>query len=172
MASITIRSGPESGFSLEIAQGEILIGRSADCEVTVSDKAVSGRHCAILNDEGRYRVRDLESTNGTRLNGGLIREARLKPGDVITVGSAELVLEGSDMVVDDSEPDPAPRSSIPPTAVISPTLNGGNGRAPEQQAFPAFEARRTSRVLWILLGAVVATALIGLGYWFLTVLFR
>jgi len=171
MASITIRSGPEAGFSLDITQSEIFIGRSPDCDVSVSDRAVSGRHCAIFNDGGRYRLRDLESTNGTRLNGGPIKEARLKPGDVIAVGSAELVLEGSDIVVDDVGPQPAPRSEIPPTVAMSSNVSGGEAAAPEQ-ASSAFETRQTSRLRWILLGAVIATALIGLGYWFLKVLFQ
>jgi pSer/pThr/pTyr-binding forkhead associated (FHA) protein len=171
MASITIRSGPEAGFKLDIKQDEVLIGRSSDCDVSVSDKSVSGRHCAILNNGGRYLLRDLESTNGTRLNGGLVKQARLKPGDTIEVGSVELVLEGSDVIVDDVEPESAPRSATPPTVIVPSSVNEPDD-AESEQAAPAFEARQTSRLRWILLGAVIATTLIGLGYWFLTVLFQ
>ena len=171
MASITIKSGSQAGLSLDITEGEMLIGRAEDCEIRVADKAVSGRHCAILNEEGRYWIRDLESTNGTRLNGGLVKESRLKPGDMIMIGSVEMIVEGDDILVDDSVPKTPPRSASVPTVVMSSGLNADNGKTAEQVS-SAFETRQNGRLRWLLLGVAIATALIGLGYWFLSVLFQ
>jgi pSer/pThr/pTyr-binding forkhead associated (FHA) protein len=170
MAFVTVKSGSQEGLLLEIDRDEVIIGRSGDCEITVPDQAVSGRHCAIVREENRYWLRDLESTNGTRLNGGLVKESRLKPGDIIMVGSAELVFDGDDVAVDESVPKTKPRSAPVPTVVLSSGLNSGYASV-QEPAVPAFEARHIPRVRWVLLWAIVAATVLGLGYRFVSVLF-
>lgn len=56
----------------QIESREAVIGRNADCEISLADAHVSRRHALLLKTNGGYRVRDLGSRNGTRLNGHLI----------------------------------------------------------------------------------------------------
>lgn len=83
------------------------IGRTNNNEMTiVDDKAVSREHCEIFKDEsrGRYVLKDLESRNGTFLNGSKVSnaEVELKNGDRIMVGGAELVFTMNNPEYDDT----------------------------------------------------------------------
>lgn len=77
-----------------IEDAPVTIGRASGNEMVISDPAVSGEHCMVEADpEGGYRLRDLGSTNGTRVNGELTKVWALQPGDVITIGAARIVFE-------------------------------------------------------------------------------
>ena len=55
--------------ALRFSQPEVIIGRSASCDVTLEDKTVSGRHARLAYHHGQWWLEDLASTNGTFLNG-------------------------------------------------------------------------------------------------------
>jgi pSer/pThr/pTyr-binding forkhead associated (FHA) protein len=59
----------------------------------VSDPTVSGQHFKLVPKDGDYYVVDLQTTNGTTVNGTPVRAAKLTPGDVIRVGTLEFVYE-------------------------------------------------------------------------------
>jgi Protein of unknown function (DUF3662)/FHA domain len=69
----------------------VVIGRSKDCDIQVSDPNVSRRHAEVRQEGAAHWVVDLDSTNGTEINGRRLKRAKLRPGDTITVGSTELV---------------------------------------------------------------------------------
>ncbi len=64
----------------------VVLGRSADADVTIEDRWVSRRHCELLEKDGMLLVRDLDSTHGTFVNGKQISEAYLRPDDKLTLG--------------------------------------------------------------------------------------
>lgn len=67
----------------------IVIGRSYGCEISVNDFYISGRHCRVNVENGRLYVEDLNSTNGTFLNGIRITgRALLSNNDVLSLGNA------------------------------------------------------------------------------------
>jgi len=69
----------------------LVIGRSTGCGVQVPDRPASGSHCALLRQGNRVQVEDLESNNGTWINGVRLQgRQNLSVGDVITVGKTEL----------------------------------------------------------------------------------
>ena len=71
-----------------------VVGRSRDCDIVLADPNVSRRHAELGMKEGVWMVRDLGSTNGVRVNDGVIAAAQpLSPGDRIKLGTAELVFE-------------------------------------------------------------------------------
>lgn len=82
-----------SGGSLPIGDAPLVIGRSRDCEVVVADGNVSRRHAEVARAPEGFVVRDLESTNGTLVNGRRIRRAVVGAGDDITVGTTTLRIE-------------------------------------------------------------------------------
>ena len=72
-------------------EGRTVIGRSKDAGVHVDDPNASRRHAHVAQEDGAWWVVDLESTNGTEVNGQPAKRARLEDGDRITLGSTELV---------------------------------------------------------------------------------
>jgi hypothetical protein len=75
----------------ELDKRRVVIGRSRDCDIQVADTNVSRRHAEVRQEGAAYWVVDLDSTNGTEVNGRRLKRAKLKPGDTITVGATELV---------------------------------------------------------------------------------
>src|SRR5262245_55834885 len=80
-------AGPLKGATVSLGLGTTNIGRDISSNVAVSDSRVSKHHASIVLDEkGECRISDLDSANGTLVNGVPVREASLKEGDVIQVG--------------------------------------------------------------------------------------
>ncbi|HEX9415946.1 MAG TPA: DUF3662 and FHA domain-containing protein [Gaiellaceae bacterium] len=73
--------------------GRLAIGRSRDCDIRVTDPNVSRRHAEVRQEGSSYFVVDLDSTNGTEVNGRRVRRAKLEDGDTIVLGATELVFE-------------------------------------------------------------------------------
>ncbi len=65
---------------------ELVVGRHPSCDIVVSDETVSRRHAMLTFRDGGWVVRDLQSTNGTRLNGEYVGRCRLRPGDRLGLG--------------------------------------------------------------------------------------
>lgn len=88
----------QAGAMLPVLKTPYVIGRHKDCDLKVGSPQVSVHHCAILLRDGRAWIRDLDSTNGTRVNGEPIHQDReLKTKDVLWVGPAliEVVFDAS-----------------------------------------------------------------------------
>ncbi len=79
------------GRTQEITKARVVLGRSREADVRVSDVNVSRRHAELRQEGATYWIVDLESTNGTELNGKRVDRGRLRDGDCITVGSTEIV---------------------------------------------------------------------------------
>lgn len=65
---------------------ELVIGRHPSCDVVLGDDTVSRRHALLTFRDGGWILRDLDSTNGTRLNGEYVGRCRLRPGDQLGLG--------------------------------------------------------------------------------------
>jgi predicted component of type VI protein secretion system len=75
------------------AQSEMLIGRHRDCDVVLSALSVSRRHARLFFRDGRWILQDLESTNGTRVNGCRVGRCQLRPGDHVAIGDEHLTID-------------------------------------------------------------------------------
>lgn len=75
------------------ARDELLLGRHYGCDVVIGHPSVSRQHLRLTFRDGRWILRDLDSTNGTRLNGKRVVRCRLEPGDRLTLGSADLLVD-------------------------------------------------------------------------------
>ena len=83
----------ELPFSFRILPGSIkTIGRSAGAEFTVEAAMVSRLHCRLTAGAAELEVVDLESTNGTFVNGERVTQASLREGDRLGVGRVEFVV--------------------------------------------------------------------------------
>jgi ABC-type multidrug transport system ATPase subunit/pSer/pThr/pTyr-binding forkhead associated (FHA) protein len=85
---LTFASGTREGSSLELAGSVFRMGRAQECAVwTPSDTMVSGQHAKVVRLPTGYVLIDLESTNGTYLNGRRIQRATLSDGDIVALGA-------------------------------------------------------------------------------------
>jgi hypothetical protein len=83
-----------AGRHIPIGPAGSVIGRSGDVDIVIAAHEVSRRHAQILPDRDGWTLTDLDSTNGVRLNGRPLGvPTRLQDGDVIEVGSVELIFE-------------------------------------------------------------------------------
>jgi hypothetical protein len=78
----------------DAADDGLVIGRSPDCALTLADPTVSRRHAELRRESGRWVVADLDSSNGTRVNGWRVRRATLGTGDELTLGAVRVVFGG------------------------------------------------------------------------------
>ncbi len=90
---------PDAGpFTFRLRPGHVkTIGRAPVADFLVDAPLVSRLHCrVIVSDEGQIEVDDLDSTNGTWVNGRRESKASLKDGDLLRVGRVEFAVERSD----------------------------------------------------------------------------
>jgi len=92
---LEVMDGPERGLMLDLDAAATLVGRASDCDVVLTDDAVSWRHCSFELGPERVRVRDLGSHNGTFLDGSRIESATAEAGSRIQIGLTTLRLVGA-----------------------------------------------------------------------------
>lgn len=76
-----------------LTKARTVIGRGSDADITIGDAGSSRKHAEVLWDGDHAMLRDLGSTNGTKLNGQRVREAQLASGMVISIGRTDLAFE-------------------------------------------------------------------------------
>lgn len=89
MAYLELRT-PQGVKRLKLAESSITIGRLGDNTVVLGDELASRHHCIIEPWQGGFRLRDLGSRNGTKLNESRIKTEALDNGDVVMIGTTEL----------------------------------------------------------------------------------
>jgi DNA-binding NtrC family response regulator len=93
---LVVTAGPGKGSTFVVPAGEatrVYLGKSQASHVRIDDPLVSRRHAALEVARNRLRITDLESTNGTRLNGTEIVDAFGKAGDTLTIGNTSLRID-------------------------------------------------------------------------------
>jgi pSer/pThr/pTyr-binding forkhead associated (FHA) protein len=126
MAKLVILSPGMAGRSHELKVDKTTIGRVDDNTFPIAEPSVSSHHCEILLRGPDVVVHDLNSTNGTFINGNQITgEAVLKPGQVLKLGQIELKLEAEGAPAAASpSPAPAPaKQSVDNTTVMKRGVN-------------------------------------------------
>jgi hypothetical protein len=83
------------GRQIALSDATAIIGRMPDCAVALSDPQVSRHHAEISPSDQGFRIVDLGSTNGTQVNGVVVKEQLLSDGDVIVVGATSIRFEES-----------------------------------------------------------------------------
>jgi predicted component of type VI protein secretion system len=144
---------PENGDpAIPILRDVTVVGRHIDCDVVIDHVSLSKRHCVFVKTDGLLVIRDLATTNGTKVKGQRVRWAALLPEDRVSLGAYKLrIYLGSDEMPSPSEQrrdrasaaeaasiealpqpvvapvDPRRREATDQTA-REPAYSGGNGR--------------------------------------------
>jgi predicted component of type VI protein secretion system len=77
----------DGGPPIEIVKDLVIVGRKEECDLRLEHKSVSKLHCVIVKTDGLLLLRDLGSTNGTRVNGTRVRRAALLPNDQVAIAN-------------------------------------------------------------------------------------
>ena len=90
---LVLKSGPNSGQTLDLGTEDVFIGRDVNSTFVVSDPEVSRRHARLYRQGENYLIEDLGSTNGTMVSGQrLTGPYILRPGEIITLGEHTVIL--------------------------------------------------------------------------------
>jgi pSer/pThr/pTyr-binding forkhead associated (FHA) protein len=167
MAKLVVLTQSMAGRSVDLAVERTSIGRVEDNAFQIAEPSVSSRHCEILLRGSDIVVKDLNSTNGTFINGEKITdEGILKPGQTLRLGNVELKLDVPGAPASSPAPAPAPSSPPPPkkeaakaaTGGVSLTdLEGGGRTVAGFDSNSAFTKKKKGNALyfWIAVGVVM-----------------
>jgi hypothetical protein len=117
---------PENGEPpIPVTRDITVVGRRDGCDLWIDHPSVSKRHCVLVRTSGLLILRDLASTNGTKVKGQRVRWAALLPGDKVSLGSYKFrIYLGPDDAPSPSElrgraPEPIMTGFAPPTPPIA-----------------------------------------------------
>lgn len=103
MAKLVLSMNGEVQGEYELSQERMSIGRKAENDIQIDNLAVSGKHALIITILDDSFLEDLGSTNGTYVNGKLVKKHALKDGDVIAIGKHELKYINENATASDDE---------------------------------------------------------------------
>ena len=90
---LEIAAGPERGRVVQISKPYAVLGRHSGCDVLIRDSSISRRQAGLAREGGRVIIEDLDSANGTLVNGVPIGKKVLAPGDEITLGTTVCIFK-------------------------------------------------------------------------------
>ncbi|MBM3892304.1 MAG: FHA domain-containing protein, partial [Verrucomicrobia bacterium] len=99
MPTLHIVSGPLKGQQIELTGERFVVGRAPDCALVLDTPQASRNHACFYVADGRWRLQDLGSVNGTVLNGRKIQDSDLHPGDKVKVGDCEMIFQDAEAAV-------------------------------------------------------------------------
>jgi pSer/pThr/pTyr-binding forkhead associated (FHA) protein len=103
MARMILSLNGQTLAEYNLSKERYTVGRLADNDIRIDNPAVSGHHALVINILNDSFLEDLSSTNGTYVNGRLIKKHALQHGDLVTVGHHQLKFVDSELE-DDAEP--------------------------------------------------------------------
>lgn len=145
LASLALMAGPRYGEELPVPSPMVTLGRAAGCDVMVDDDSVSAQHARLEFDMGTWHITDLQSTNGTAVEGVKLAPNVRTPlpyGATVRLGGVQLQFreaEGADV-------DAAASSYVPPEAPRTLREERSGARFP----------------LWLVLLVLILAAVIGM----------
>lgn len=91
---LIVRKGPQLGESFYLDRPRFTVGRDPSSDIFLNDRTVSRAHAVLTLSGGQLTVHDEKSLNGTYLNGVCVEEAVINDGDVLQIGTFQMVYHG------------------------------------------------------------------------------
>src|SRR5712671_614835 len=85
---LVARDGPLKNSVFSLDEGEVSVGRNPSNRLSINDPSLSRQHCVIAPRGGGFEIRDLDSRNGTFVNGVPVHERALDEGDEVRIGNS------------------------------------------------------------------------------------
>jgi hypothetical protein len=159
MPRLVAQSPEFTGKVFDLSGAEITVGRVEDNKIQVEHASVSGHHAVLKIDALDYVIKDLDSTNGTRINGERITQQKLRRNDILRLGNIELLY--------DSEHAPPGQPMPSPSARVNLAECASHGRPADfVNASPILKRARGSvpRTWKLILTVLAILAVAGMGY--------
>jgi hypothetical protein len=112
MPRLVAQSPEFTGNTYDLSGPEITVGRVADNKIQIEHASVSGHHAVFKLDSLDYIIKDLDSTNGTRINGERISEQKLRRNDILRLGNIELLYDSEHAPPGQPMPSPSERVNL------------------------------------------------------------
>jgi len=159
MPRLVAQSPEFAGKSFDLSGAEVTVGRVADNKIQIEHASVSGHHAVLKLDAMDYVIKDMDSTNGSRINGERITEQKLRRNDILRLGNIELLY--------DSEHAPPGQPMPSPSARINLAECASRGRPPDfANASPIVKRVRgaVDRTWGLILTVLAILAVAGIAY--------
>ncbi len=165
--SIQVTSGQSAGVSVSFSRGSVTIGRDPSTDLRVNDMQVSRSHAQLTHNGREVVLRDLNSTNGTTLNGRYVAEAVVRPGDVIGIGDSHIQIAEVQLSSQPAARGGYAHQPAPMSAQRRP-LQPLPARQLSQDPYPSPRPATASSTNWgtVLLVILILGAIGGAIYWF------
>jgi hypothetical protein len=169
MAKLVVLTQSMAGRSCELAAERTTIGRVEDNAFQIAEPSVSNRHCEILLRGSDVVVKDLNSTNGTFINGEKVAdEAILKPGQTLRLGNIDLRLEVPGAPAAPAAPAAPPPPSSPKKeparaatggVSISDLESGGRNATFDTKSVFTKKKKSKNMIFWVVVGVAILVIL-------------
>jgi len=110
------------GEPISLEKKILLLGRREDCDIPVPHTTVSGHHCRLFLNSGYWYVKDLNSRNGTRVNGIQVKDHRLDPGVILSLANFRYEVKYSPIDLGAVGPPPPDDIMDSPDEILSQSL--------------------------------------------------
>lgn len=178
MARLVVLSAGLAGRTHDLKVDKTTIGRVEDNTFQIAEPSVSSHHCEILLRGNDVVIKDLNSTNGTFINGEKVSESVLKPGQMLRLGQVELKLETDGTAAAPPPGAPAPatvpakkpvdQTVVMPRGVSLNELSETGTRIPGfDTTSKAFKKKRSNTNKWFLIGGIVVFSVAAIVFLFI-----
>ncbi len=163
MAKLVVLTEGFKDRSHELTAERTTVGRVEDNAFPIPEPSVSSHHCEVLLRGGEVRVKDLNSTNGTFIDGQPVTESALKPGQILRLGKVDLKLEGAAPPASKKAPD---QTMVVPRGVSLNELEQGPKAVGFDTAGKGFskKSNRANRLFFVVVALVMLVILSVLAY--------
>jgi pSer/pThr/pTyr-binding forkhead associated (FHA) protein len=170
MAKLVVLSEGLTGQSYELKVDKTTIGRVEDNTFPIAQPSISSHHCEVLLRGSDVVVKDLNSTNGTFINGQQVTgEAVLKPGQVLRLGQVDIRLESAASTAPAAAAKrPMDSTMVVPKGISLEQLEQG-GHASFDTAKTGFSKKQNKTNTYFIIGGIVfAVVILGIFVWILS----
>ncbi|MFV0338950.1 MAG: FHA domain-containing protein, partial [Chthoniobacterales bacterium] len=156
MPELKVLLSPDSPFTLELTEDKVSVGRLADNELHIPHDSVSSRHAELIARDDSYLLKDLDSTNGTFVNGDQIKgEQLLKEGDSVRFGHVDAIY-GNEETGNAEQPKPQSSKVDTPTGASSSRPAGFKNSSPFTKEIKEKDPFKAVAILLAVLGILAA----------------
>jgi pSer/pThr/pTyr-binding forkhead associated (FHA) protein len=131
-AKLKVIAGTANVEEIELKDGEFFIGRSQECQLSISDKGASRKHCKIIKQGSNFILQDLGSGNGTYVNNQKVDEALLNSGDIIEIGETKIQFEAINLEYKQIENSLEQVDDSLPEEILNTTQDGSTTNSTDQ----------------------------------------